>query len=416
MFREIQHLQQLRKSVSAQFGKQISTSTDCIHLADVLSKTFTVNISPQTLRRFFGLITSASSSSKFTLNLLSRFCGYLDYRDFIQSYSDTELELFFGNTENTNQNYWHKSALLCKQISVSPELLLTTHHRLMSFPMARKYFMEHHPMRDLLGSVYAQYFLTYLKFNHSNEAKIFAYGFLVTGAFLVQNSELMELFYHKVKNTELTKDVYVIPAGLKYGVQLLYADFTGNEYLFRKYLAEMKEVRLKFVEQSEKSVCSFEYTVLELLIFTNRTKEMKFLIENNTFQKTRDEEFVSYQRKKTHEEVWNILCAVAYEKMKDDENRDFYLNKIQLENLESGWQKYYSILYYFVQLKKAESSEKPKILSQLDFLIDQTYFSYYEKLLNDYLQNSEENAITFEKNPSVSHSSKKHSIRKNAQG
>ncbi len=271
-------------------------------------------------------------------------------------------------------------------------------------------------MRDLLGSVYAQYFLTYLKFNHSNEAKIFAYGFLVTGAFLVQNSELMELFYHKVKNTELTKDVYVIPAGLKYGVQLLYADFTGNEYLFRKYLAEMKEVRLKFVEQSEKSVCSFEYTVLELLIFTNRTKEMKFLIENNTFQKTRDEEFVSYQRKKTHEEVWNILCAVAYEKMKDDENRDFYLNKIQLENLESGWQKYYSILYYFVQLKKAESSEKPKILSQLDFLIDQTYFSYYEKLLNDYLQNSEENAITFEKNPSVSHSSKKHSIRKNAQG
>lgn len=143
----------------------------------------------------------------------------------------------------------------------------------MYFPLARKYFIEHHPLRDMIGTVYSQCFLAYLKFNTSNQAKIFEYGFLCKNAFLLQNTELMELYYKKVKKTELTDEVHVIPAGLKFGVQLLYADFTDNNLLFRKYFVERKKVRLQYKEASEKSFCSFEYTVLESLVFSNRTKK-----------------------------------------------------------------------------------------------------------------------------------------------
>ncbi|KIA88578.1 hypothetical protein [Kaistella jeonii] len=388
---------QLQKNVVRHYGKQINNATDCINLASLLTEKFNTNISAQTLRRFFGLIKSTSGSGHFTLDLLSKFCGYKDFKHFSHSYSNTELELFFGNIENTNQNYWEKSEQLCKQIANSPGLLVTTHRRLMSFPMARKYFIENHPLRDMLGTVYSQYFSAYLKFSTSNEAKIFAYGFLFKSAFLLQNKELMELYIKKVRDTEITDDVYLIPAGLKYGVQLLYADFTGNEYLFRKYFAEMKKVRLQYIEASEKSVCSFEYTVLESLIFTNRTKEMKFLIENNTVQKDSDKDFIPAKRKKIHDEVWKILCATAYQKMDDQKNSDLYLSRVNLENLGIGWEKYYSMMYYFVQLKSTDQHERLNIISKIKILIDDTYFSYYEDLLSDYLNVSEKELVLVSK-------------------
>ena len=386
MNRELSILVHLQKNVGKQFGKQISSSTDCDKLASLLSYNFNTNLSAQTLRRFFGLIKSTSKSSHFTLDILSKFCGYQDFENFSKSYSNSELELFFDDIENNEKDYWKKSEQLCRQISESPEMLINTHHRLMAFPLARKYFIENHPMRDMIGTVYSQYFLAYLKFNKSNEAKIFAYGFLFKSAFLLQNTELMELYYKKVKETELTEEVHVIPAGLKSGVQLLYADFTGNEYLFRKYSAEMKKVRLQYLEASEKSVCSFEYTVLESLIFTNRTKEMKFLIENNSFQKADDEVYIPLQRKETHDEVWKILCAVAYQKMGDQKNTKLYLDRVNLENLGIGWKKYYSLMYYFVQLNVAGKNQEADIISKLETLINDTFFSYYQTLLDDHIE------------------------------
>lgn len=384
MNRETNVVNQLRKTIAKQFGKDIKTATDCDNLARIIVRDCKTNISSQTLRRFFGLIKTSTGSSRFTLDLLSQFCGYRDFKKFSDAYNNQELELFFGNSENTNQSYWQKSEQLCQQIIKSPELLVNTHHKLMSFPMARKYFMENHPLRDLLGSVYTQYFSAYLKYNTSNEAKIFAYGFLFQSSFLLQNEELMDLYYKKVKDTELSEDVHVIPAGLKYGVQLLYADFTGNENLYKKYSAEMKKTRLLYQTASEKSVCSFESTALESLIFTNRTEDMKFLIQNNTFQLRNDEDYIPSKRKETHGEVWKILCAIAYQKMGDKIKRNYFLTKISLKNLGIGWEKYYSLLYYTVYFHSASQDQKVECLSKLKVLIDETYFCYYDNYLIEF--------------------------------
>ncbi|MCD9853568.1 hypothetical protein LUD75_02535 [Epilithonimonas sp. JDS] len=384
MNQEISVANQLRKNIEKQFGKDIKTATDCDNLVSVILRDCKTNISSQTLRRFFGLIKTTTESSHFTLDLLSKFCGYSNFNEFRNACNNQELELFFGNSEHTNYNFWDRSEQLCKQIIKSPELLVRTHHRLMSFPMARKYFMENHPLRDLLGSVYAQYFSAYLKYNTSNEAKIFAYGFLFQSSFLLQNSEMMDLYYKKVRETELSAEVHVIPAGLKYGVQLLYADSTGNEALFKKYFTEMKKARLLYRNASEKSVCSFESTVLESLIFTNRTKEMKFLIDNNTFQLNNDEDYIPAKRKETHDEVWKILCAVAYQKMGDRKNTERFLNQISLENLGTGWEKYYSLLYYTVYFHSAPLDQKIECISKFKILVDETYFSYYQNYLIEF--------------------------------
>jgi len=381
MKRTSEAIRQLRVKVIGQFGKQIVTATDCENLAALLTAKHKENISAQTLRRFFGLVRASSQPGRFTLDLLAKFCGFTDFYHFANANSNSELVLFFGADENSGKDFWHKSEELCRQIADSAELLITTHQRMMPYPLVRKYFMENHPMRDMLGTVYSQYFLCYLKFNPSNEAKIFAYGFLFKSAFLQGNDELMKVFYRQISETDLTPDVFVIPAGLKFGIMLLYADLVRDDKLFAQIFSDMKKVRKQYIPASKASVCSFEYTVLESLIFTNRKSEIKFLLENNTEQKRPQPKFIPADRKSTHDEVWKILCAVGYHKIGDIDTSKKYLESIHLENLGFGWQKYYSMIYYSLLAEISEPSEQKKIYLKLRDLIDETYFSFYEDRL-----------------------------------
>lgn len=372
-------IRQLRLNVFKQFGKQISTATDCENLAAELTEQYKANISGQTLRRFFGLIRVSTKPSQFTLDLLSKFCGYPDFYAFTKANSSSEMELFFGADENSGNDFWRKSEDLCRQISDSADLLISTHQRMLPYPLVRKYFMENHPMRDMLGTVYSQYFLCYLKFNPTNEAKIFAYGFLFKSAFLQHNEELMKVFYRQITDTPLSPDVFVIPAGLKYGVMLLYADFIKDEELFSQTFNEMKAVRAQYLMASKASVCSFEYTVLESLIFTDRKDEIQFLLENNTRQDESSHIFIPADRKTTHDEVWKILCAVGYHKIGQNDKSLEYVKTVNLENLGFGWRKYYSMIYYFLLVEISALPEQKKLVTKLRDLLDETFFTLYEK-------------------------------------
>lgn len=379
------HIQKLQTAVVMAFGKQVATATDCEKLADVLHNNKQKNkISSQTLRRFFGLVSSASKPSWFTLDLLAVFCGFRDFEDFVNTSENQDLEAFFRD-DHESKDYWRKSEDLCIQIQNSNDLLVSTHHRLMAFPTARKFFLEHHPMRDMLGTVYNQYFLAYLKFNTNDEARIFAYGFLFKSAFLLENEELMKLYFDQVFRIRLSKSVHVIPAALKLGVELLYYDFIGNENGFKKAFSEMKKWRIKYIQASEKSVCSFEYTVLELLIFTNRIQEIEFLINHQTFQKSADQSFVPEDRKQTHDEVWKILCAAAFQKLNKKNEVEKYLTTIDLQKLGVGWKKYYSIIYYMVVLQNSDISNSQDLLLKIKNLTSETNFYYFESQLNKIL-------------------------------
>ena len=375
-------LKELRIAVSKKLGKEISSSAHCDELSKELEKIGSV-INAQTFRRFFGLIKNSGKFHSYTLDTLSQYCEFTDFDNFKKSLLENELDLFLGNVQPEGQefNYWNLSEDLCRKISDSTSLLANIHHKLLKYPLARTFFIEHHPMRDLAGTVYAQYFQDYLKYKHSNEAKLFAYGFLYMGAFLTENDEFMEIYCQKIRATELSSEVYVLPAGRKFGVLLLHSWLKKDEKDFYEIYDQMLVAKETYKETSEKSVCSFEYAVLEHLIFTDKTEEMRFLIENNTFQLFSDREFVPQDRKENHNECWNIMCSVAYLKMKEYEQCEKHLDKVKLSHLSLGWEKYYSILYYFVKYEFADSKEKFRIKNKLTELVGETHFSYYSNIL-----------------------------------
>lgn len=372
----------LRKSIIEEFGKDINTFSGCVQLSEKLEE-HGVNINPQTLRRFFGIISYSGGYSEYTLDSLARFCGYRNYSDFNNKIAENDLSSVFEEVSDVEDfnSYWQLSENLCQKILESPELLSTVHHKLMKYPLARVFFMEHHPMRDLVCTVYAQYFHEYLKFSPTNQAKIFAYGFLFMGAFLSDNEELIDLYFQKINQTELTEDVYLLPAGRKFGVAMMYAAHTKNDNLFAETFYEMLKAKETYRSASEKSVCSFEYSVLEHLIFTDKFQEMKFLIENNTTQKFNDKEFVPQDRKENHDTVWNIMCGYAFSKMGNAVQAAAYLNKVDLEKLSVGWECYYSIIYHLAKFNIADDHEKDALISEIKKLVDKTHFTYYLSFL-----------------------------------
>lgn len=372
----------LKEAVSHKFGKDINSSNDCDELAAEINVKGQI-LNAQTLRRFFGLIKSASGFSQFTLDTLAQFCGFSDNAGFNENYAEDEIEQLLSDlsTEHQGKDYWEISNTLCEKISTSPALLANIPYKIIKYPMARTFFLEHHPMRDLAGTVYTQCFQEFLKYDHRNEAKLFAYGFLYMGAFLTENTPFMDIYAQKMRETDLSPEVYVLPAARKFGVSLLHSHLMKEEQVFAKVYAEMLVARKTYRETSQKSVCSFEYAVLEHLIFTDKTLEMRFLIENNTSQLFSDRSAVPQDRKENHEECWNIMCAVAYLKMKDYSACEKHLSQVNLEKLSLGWKKYYSILYYFVQYEFADMQEKTEIKNILTQLVEETHFNYYTKQL-----------------------------------
>lgn len=120
MSSDFSSIQILKQDVCKCFGKQIVTAKDCDDLSTLLFQKFNKNLSSQTLRRFFGLIKTDSNASVFTLDLLSAFCGFTDFQDFLTNYSSSELENFFAGNDEFGKDYWQKSEFLCQQISESP--------------------------------------------------------------------------------------------------------------------------------------------------------------------------------------------------------------------------------------------------------------------------------------------------------
>ena len=381
-----QNLARLRTAIELQMGHPILSFPDCNALSEDISAKFHATINQQTLRRLFGPIRYNGGFSRHTLDLLANYCGHASYIAFSNSFIENDLDKFFAeiNDVNAGKDYWELSSQLSRRVIDDPSLLVSVHHELMPYPMARYFFIENHPLRDLMCTVYAQYFQEYLKYKHSNEALLFAYGFLFMGAFLSGNREFADIYFRRIQETEITPEVFVLPAARKFGVTLLYAWMTENEKLFRETWHQMLEARPHYFKGSENSACSFEYAVLEHLIFTDRTDEMLYLIQHNTQQKN-EVAFLPQDRKECHQQVWNILCAFVYAKCEDSQNAKKYLALTEIAKLSVGWEKFYTIIYLLVKLKYADHSDMNKISTEVQRLLSETHFTYYNDFMPEFL-------------------------------
>lgn len=80
----------LKLKVEMKFGRKISYQKDCNALSNKILESQKEYISPATLRRVFGFLSTNSNPSRVTLDILSRYIGYKNWENFNQSQISTE--------------------------------------------------------------------------------------------------------------------------------------------------------------------------------------------------------------------------------------------------------------------------------------------------------------------------------------
>lgn len=76
----------LEEKIIHRFGQPVSNPRDCELLSTNVFQSTGRNISPTTLRRFFGMLSSKSELSKYSLDTLAIYCAYAGYTDFCNEF------------------------------------------------------------------------------------------------------------------------------------------------------------------------------------------------------------------------------------------------------------------------------------------------------------------------------------------
>jgi len=76
----------LKEEIQLKFGCEVAYAKDCQILSGQIQKATKRQLSESTLKRFFGIVESPFSPSKFTLDTLSVYLGFANWQDFMNSF------------------------------------------------------------------------------------------------------------------------------------------------------------------------------------------------------------------------------------------------------------------------------------------------------------------------------------------
>lgn len=89
-----EQLAALRQAVEDRYGQAINSPTDFAGLCDQLALVQGEQISVSTLKRVWGYVTGYATIRMSTLNILSRYAGCRDWRDFCDTLSSPDVSSF----------------------------------------------------------------------------------------------------------------------------------------------------------------------------------------------------------------------------------------------------------------------------------------------------------------------------------
>jgi len=236
-------LNSLLKHVQLTFGKAILNSNDCNHLADDVYKETGVSLSPQTLRRVFGLIESRTAASDHTILVLCKYCGFNSVSQFslhanpengldhIKLHEARIYEAFFDievppiGKHQINREYFNAIRNIVKRVYTDIDLYNALIPMIAHNPTAHEYLFEQFPFVDGFGRGFAIGYSFYIKNKLDPDAQVFGNAMLFLAAILQQDDASIKKYLDAINAVNL-KDV-------KH--PFIIARYIGSNLLFHHY-------------------------------------------------------------------------------------------------------------------------------------------------------------------------------------
>ena len=225
------------------FGRRIVSSRDCNQLSDEIYQKTNLQLNPNTLRRFFGLVKAPYPPSHSTLTILSQYCGFQSVDEFekirkeetqTQSIADGTLHFlvslfrditvenaedrtFLSLVSNTVNFLQRNSALTDKFQS-----------QIAKTKNGQEFYFEKFVNIDRLNSYYGNGLRYYYAEKKEINSQIFAHSLLVFRYWLTGNNEMLLRHFEVLKEQKIDNSVTPFIYGRYWAAQLYHAHALGQ--------------------------------------------------------------------------------------------------------------------------------------------------------------------------------------------
>ena len=372
----------LRHYTEKMLGRKILSSTDCRFLFNAITQQLGSTLSFNTLRRFFKLMETKHEQSIYTLDVLSAYCGFSSFDDFItivkqkpkeiNGQQNTDLLFYlvmlFKETEVSDENDFTFFRFVRQTIvfmEYYPGLIDQFQREIAKTNNGQLYYFEQFINFDRLNSFYGDGLRYYLYEKKTMDGQIFGNYLLCMRYWLTMDDENLERHCQAVILYELNKKSPPTTAARYYAVQLMQTGANPEPIMIniRHYYATMSLTKDNFV-----SVFRFYSTLAHALLLTRQYEEALFYIDE--FLKNK-KKYVLPPTENSLLESIHLFKAMALVRSGEKAAGKEWLDSLNTCNFSILSKQYLTILYFTVKqsLKKSRSEQK-----QLQHLVRTTGF------------------------------------------
>ncbi|HTE28583.1 hypothetical protein [Flavitalea sp.] len=379
-----QSLRLIKEEVERIFGRKILTASDCQYLSNDIYKQTKQKLSLNTLRRFFHLMKSKYQPSSFTLNLLSKYCGFSSLDDLVnhkeQVYknhvnSDPDLLNFLillfrdfntrGIDDTTYINLIHE---IINNLEKWPHVIDEFQSQIAKTANGQFFYYEQSVNIDNLNGYYGDGLRYYLHERKDAPAQIFGHSLLCFRSWLSNQKDEVYNHCQELIQYSINETIHPSICGRYFASHLYQAEI--YDYDFEPILSAAREYYLdtKYSKDIRYGFPYFEFILSETLILTQQYDEALFYIIEAI--KKRNNYVPPYVDLKLFESIY-LFHAIALKNTGRAEKAKEMFEMISVNNFYFLSKKFNMLLYL---LQKQSLHKNDFLKGQLDYLIKQTGF------------------------------------------
>lgn len=367
-------------------------------MSEEVFRKISVNINANTLRRYFGLIKSVTRPSFTTLDILSRFCSFSSFDEFVNRkttvfkigdvdyYSDSILNYLISLFKNTpvkqnDRGFISIVSFTIQLLQRHPELIDKFQREISKTKNGQEFYFEKFIQIDALNFSYGDGLRYYLMEKKTIEAQIFGHSLLCVKSWLVEDDAGVKKHHNEIYKCPIPKNMHPSIVAHFYVVQLLFATInrTSTEKILAKILQAHVAIKVKAVDYQ--SFPFFEYIISPVLLLIGQPADAVYYINHAFSDYSRNSTGI----KATFFHTMDIIKTVAMLKMgKKKEAKNLY-KAIRSENYNLLTKNADMLLYLFLGKSLNADNNTPGDQKEIKALIAKTGFTRlvtYLEILN----------------------------------
>lgn len=382
----------LKNEIEETFGKKINSSGDCLLLSEEIYSKISVTVNSNTLRRFFGLVKSHFLPSATTLDILSKYCGFSSFDEFMRLknnvqgdktddyYSQSILNYLVSVFKNTPvKGYNDKTFFSVVNDTIiflhrHPALIDKFQRAIAKTKNGQDFYFEQFINIDTLNSYYGDGLRYYLSEKSTTEAQIFGHSLLCLKNWFSENRDGVKKHHDELIQYRITKAFHPSLCGRYHATKLLYADTFGLP--IEKLLIEMQQAHFAIKQKTDDSRLFpyFEFMIAPILFMTGHFEESLYYVNYSLHHYPQKHISITQSAYQT----MNLIKALTLAKTGRKKEAVKLYRQVQPSKFDFLLKKTNTIQYLLLSQYLKKSNEKSD--QQLKDLIEETGFIALNKL------------------------------------